>query len=467
MEENKNTQSRKTGRSWGYAVPFLSVLAILTVASFLIPLRPTRSYVEKRNLAEFPDFSWESLVSGNYFEDISTWFSDTFPGREGWLNVSSRMEELYGISDIYISGDVLTWEEQEPSAPDMSEPLSEETEATEQESTEETIRETIVMEEIEAPTTPVEEWGGVDAGEAENVAYGDKVIQVGDSLFGYMWHSSYNCGQYARMINSYVERTRGWGQDINVVVAPVPTAVGIMVEEEYQEQLHCAPQDAIIEDILANLDESIIPVNMFDTLVSHNSEYIYFRTDHHWTGLGAYYAYTEICKALGMEPAGLDCFEERDQGEFQGSLYYRAPRINSLTNDRVIAYEPKGEISMRIYESKYGGFDWPVVTDMTKSNVNSKYMAFLAGDHALTVITNDSIPDAPNCILVKDSFGNPAAAFFTQNYHNVYVVDYRYLHFTSLRYLVEDYDVSDVIFMNNLSALQVEEVIKEIAAITK
>lgn len=467
MEEKKKTQCGKTGRSWVYAVPFLSVLAILTVVAFIIPLRPTRSYAEKRNLAEFPDFSWEALSSGSYFEDITTWFSDTFPGREGWLDVSARMEELYGVSDVYISGDILTWDEPEPSVPDPTASAPEEEEQTEAESTEETVRETIVMEEIEAPTTPVEEWGGVDAGAADNVAYGDKVIQVGDSLFSYMWHSSYYCEQYARMINSYVERTREWGQDINVVVAPVPTAVGIMVEEEYQEQLHCAPQDAIIEDVLRNLDASVIPVNMFDTLVAHNSEYLYFRTDHHWTGLGAYYAYTEICEALGMEPAGLDSFEELDQGEFQGSLYYRAPRIGSLTNDRVIAYNPKGEISMRIYESKYGGFDWPVVTDMTKSNVNSKYMAFLAGNHALTVITNESIPDAPNCILVKDSFGNPTAAFFTQNYHNVYVVDYRQLQFTNLHYLVEDYDVSDVIFMNNLSALQVEDVIKQIALVTK
>ena len=71
----------------GHVIPFFIVLGVLTVASFIIPLRPTVSHIEKRNLAEFPEFSMEALTSGDYFDDISTWFSDTFPGREGWLAV--------------------------------------------------------------------------------------------------------------------------------------------------------------------------------------------------------------------------------------------------------------------------------------------------------------------------------------------------------------------------------------------
>ena len=83
----RNEQQKDTGLRW--AVPFLLTLAVLTVVSFIIPLRPTQSQSEKRNLAEFPAFSWDSLVSGDYFDDITLWFSDTFPGRENWLEVSN------------------------------------------------------------------------------------------------------------------------------------------------------------------------------------------------------------------------------------------------------------------------------------------------------------------------------------------------------------------------------------------
>ncbi|MBQ3537931.1 MAG: hypothetical protein IJA39_05045, partial [Clostridia bacterium] len=44
---------------------------------FIIPLRPTVSETEKRELAKFPEFSISSLISGDYFSGISTWFSDT------------------------------------------------------------------------------------------------------------------------------------------------------------------------------------------------------------------------------------------------------------------------------------------------------------------------------------------------------------------------------------------------------
>ena len=70
--------------------PFIWVLAILTIVSFIIPLRPTESYSERRELAEFPEFSVEALADGSYFSDITLWFSDTFPGRESWIGLSTR-----------------------------------------------------------------------------------------------------------------------------------------------------------------------------------------------------------------------------------------------------------------------------------------------------------------------------------------------------------------------------------------
>ena len=85
-------------------------------------------------------------------------------------------------------------------------------------------------------------------------------------------------------------------------------------------------------------------------------------------------------------------------------------------------------------------------------------MTFLAGDHALCVITNDSIPDAPNCVMVKDSFGNCFAPFLTQNYHKVYVLDYREYTQMGLTRFVDEYDIQDVILIPNLGATQSENV---------
>ena len=88
------------------AVPFFAVLFALTIVAFILPLRPTESASEKRKLTEFPAFSVDTLLSGEYFDGIGLWFSDTFPFRDYWLSVSARLGELHGINDVVIYGDI-------------------------------------------------------------------------------------------------------------------------------------------------------------------------------------------------------------------------------------------------------------------------------------------------------------------------------------------------------------------------
>ena len=459
--KHKKKKSRPQKPSPWYSVPFFVVMAVLTVVAFIIPLRPTQSYSEKRNLAEFPEFSVEALASGSYFDDITTWFSDTFPGRESWLEVSAAVSELHGWSDVVIHGDIQAGDPIPvvPKPGEGTEP--EETEPTEIPETTEPLPSTeapdFPMETIPPPTVPVEQWGGVDAGEDAEV-YLNSVIQVGDSAFIYFSFSEYYCNRYIKIVNEFAEAVKD--SDVNVVSAIPPTAVGVMVENEFMSKLNCSPQDQVIDYINGSLSEDVIGLDTYALLVGHNDEYIYFRTDHHWSALGAYYVYRGVCNSLGYDPAALDTFEELDQGEFKGSLYYKCNQSSKLRTDNVMAYVPAGEITTMIYNENGYGFAYDAVSDMSHADKGSKYMGFLAGDHPLVTITNDSIPDAPNCVLVKDSFGNCFAPFLSQTYHNVYVVDYRMYRAMGMTQFVEDFDIQDVIILPNLSAVQSEAVIK-------
>lgn len=458
MTENKQPRKPVKAR---FAIPFLVVLALLTIVSFIIPLRPTQSQSEKRNLAEFPEFSVEALLSGSYFDDISTWFSDTFPGREGWISLSTSIQELHGSSDVAIQGD-LPLSDEVPVVPDTppenvnTQPVETElppTQPAESEPLEESIPETEEPTvEVTQPSGDVAEWGGVDAGADAEIAYAESTIQIGDTVFNFCNFSQLGSDRYIRMTNNAAASLAD--KDVRLVSAPIPTSIGIMVEKEYQEKLHCAPQDEIIDYMHAGMDDSVIKVDMYQTLVDHNDEYIYFRTDHHWTARGAYYAYAEICTALGYEPAPLDSYEEWDMGEFIGSLYGSAAHPSKLQKDNVYAYIPQGDIEFLICQDGKNGFDWPLLTDMSNKEANTKYMTFLAGDHALSIATNNSLPDAPNCVVIKDSYGNPVIPFLTQNYNKVYVIDYRKYRVLSLAEFVEKYEIDDVIFMNNLTAAQ-------------
>ena len=457
----KKTPMRRKDPGIGYVIPFFAVLVVLTVVSFIIPLRPTVSYIEKRALAEFPEFSVESLASGDYFDDITTWFSDTFPGRETWLELASYTKSFHGNSDIMIGAEDDKFEEPEqPELPETEPPTEELTEAPTEagdptQTEPPTEAPTIVLEEEgTAPSAPVEEWGGVDAGNNE-VTKSGTVIQIGDSLFTKEYFNTTYSGRYVTVVNGVAAKYAD--RSVRVVSAAPPQAISVMVEPEYMDKLGSADQAEIMAYFNENLSEDVYFVDTVSLLREHNDEYIYFRTDHHWTALGAYYVYEAICEQLDLEPAALEDFEHWDQGRFIGSLYYKAPKTKALKEDVVYAYNPIGDMTTRIYKESGSSFEHTVLTDMSKSNANAKYMTFLAGDHPLVRVINNDLPDAGNVLVIKDSFGNAMAPFFTMNYHKVYIVDYRY-YSESMSTLIKSFEIDDVIFLPNVSEIQTKAV---------
>lgn len=423
-------------------IPFFLTLAVLTVVSFIIPLRPTQSQMEKRNLAQFPEFSVEALTSGTYFDDITTWFSDTFPGRESWLTLSSNIASLHGHSDFAIAGDLPVVETVPVEIPKPTQPEEPDTSTPE------------VPDVREATTEPTEAgWGGVDGGnDAEIELGGGTVIQIGDAAFNAVGFSQVYSNKYAETLSNFADYAAEKG--VRTISAPAPTAVGILVEPEFQEKLGCADQNATIQYFHGLMSDNVLKVDTYSALVEHNDEYIYFRTDHHWTALGAYYAYEAICEAAGFDAVPLEDFQEWDQGEFEGSLYWKAPNRRKLRLDNVMAYIPPGDIETLVTTGTSGGHEAPLLADMTQRETNTKYLTFLGTDYALTTVTNNSIPDAPTCIVVKDSFGNALVPFLSQCYHKVYAIDYRKFQGSPLRFLIDTYDVDDVIFAPYVIATQ-------------
>ena len=458
MKDQKNKKAL-------YAAPFFVVLIILTVVAFIIPLRPTRSYSEKRSLAKFPEFSAEALASGSYFDDISTWFSDTFPGRESWIEGSILLQSLHGHSDVTIHGQIKNNSEELPTVPAETEPPVTEIPQTEPaaESMPTVPAETAPpatrppLELNEMPDAPVEEWGGVDAGASAAFIKGT-MIQIGDTAFNIFTSSQRASDKYASILNQLADILEPKG--VRVISAMAPQAVGIMVEQKYMKQLYCDDQEAALDYILSQMNDKVVKVDAFHRLVEHNDEYLYFRTDHHWTALGAYYAYQEICAEAGMEAAPLENFEVWDQGDFTGTLYYESTKRKNLRIDTCIAYNPPGNLTTYITDDKYGTFETEVLTDMSEAGNHSKYYVFLYGDNALTEIINHDIPEGKNCVVVKDSFGNPLVPFLTQNYHKVYALDFRLYKTMNLQEFVEAYEIDDVIFGHMLGMSQSDDVNK-------
>lgn len=411
-------------------IPFLAVLALLTVVSFIIPLRPTVSESEKRELTKFPAFSAETLLSGEYFDEITLWFSDTFPGRESWLNVASYTESLHGYSEIsVVEGNFVD---------ELLNPVAQET-----------TENTETQEATPTPEPTPEGWGGIDAGEDAEIHMGG-IIQIGDSAFNRLGYSVDCSKKYTKSLSNLGDLLAEQG--VRLISAPAPTAIGILVEEQYLKKLDSADQNATLAAMHDPMSENVITVDTVSALLEHNDEYLFFRTDHHWTALGAYYAYEAVCEALGMEARPLDDFEAWDKGRFIGSHYGKVMYPLKLEADYLTAYIPPQEIQAYIHYD-HGWEEGELLRDIPDEKIHSKYLTFLGSDYKLMKLVNEEITDDSTCLIVKDSYGNCFAPFVTQNYHTVYVMDYR-KNTMPLTQFCEKYEVDDVWFSPYLIATQ-------------
>ena len=453
-KQQKNTggkPGRLVKRRLFAAALFFSVLFGMTAAAWYLPARPTVSQREKRELAQIPEFSLSSLADGSYFRGIELWFSDTFPGRDGWVKTNLFLKNLYGRSDVVIYGEIRQSDQVPVPTP---EPAVESVPAAAPPEAGEPAPATPAPTETPEPSFEPEDpvWMGVDVEEADLIRTG-AVIQVDNRAFEYTGFSQYYSGVFADMVNRAAGILKEQGRG-NVYSVVLPTSTTVMLPRDFRERVSCIPEEDVFEYMYGLMNEDVITVDVLSALLQHNNEYVYFYGDHHWTALGAWYGYAQWARSAGKEPVGLDAYTERVFEPFYGSLYYQANQSARITVDTVYAYEPKGNV--RLYLSfdtndtkEHPGYEYPLLTDVRGTD---KYLCFLGGDVPLATFVNDDIQDGSACLLLKDSNGNVFSYYLTAHYQYVYVVDYRKYRHRTLREFAEMYDVDDMIFC--FSALQ-------------
>lgn len=206
----------------------------------------------------------------------------------------------------------------------------------------------------------------------------------------------------------------------------VPTSSEFYTPADYHTGSHS--QRTAINMIYDGLKDNIIPIDAYDQMLQHYEEYIYFKTDHHWTGLGAYYGYVAFCKDSGQEALPLSEYEEHDLGPFYGYLYSYGEGKAAIKADNVTVYRPKDyEASAWIYPDsvKSGGYQMHLLATTWNPDSNEKYMAFSGGDAPLMQITS-GVKNGKKILVIKDSFAKALLPHLANNYEYVYEVDPRH-----------------------------------------
>lgn len=259
-------------------------------------------------------------------------------------------------------------------------------------------------------------------------------------LFG--WYES-GAADYASAIKAFKEKT----PEFTVYSMVVPNHTEFALPRRLNDEVGTMVQADNIKAIYSNYtDSEVKPINCYNALCDHINEYIYFNTDHHWTGLGAYYAYTAFCEQTGQTPLKLSDCEENTIPDFEGTLYDPAYQ-NGL--DTVYWWQfPYETHAMRQDNPGEDLYRTTVFYEQEGSGLYS-YGVFIWGDAPLFVCYNDELNNGKKIAVVKESYGNAFAPFLTNNYEEVHVVDMRYFEGSLTDYMKEN-DIDEVIFVNNV-----------------
>lgn len=448
--QRRKRERRLRRKRLEYKVSTFSVLLLMLVFGgmgiyMVTGTRSTVSQVEKRNLTQFPEFSWSSYFSGEFTNGVTQWFDDTVPNRDSLKNAGISCKNVFGLRG---TEDVTFVNQPKPVRPieddedDPYESLSVETTPTPSTAPvnpDQPTQETVPSQ----PTQPAEteedprDYTGEDA-EADWEENGLLIVNQDNhwrcmELFGGGGGSL-----YAQTLNDLYDQV---GDRCTIYSMPAPLASEFYVPAQYKE--YSASQVKCFDTVHKKLNPGIVALNICPILAKHTEEPIYCRTDHHWMPLGAYYASQAFCKAANVPVPDLkDYTQDKNEG-FVGTMYAFSgdSRIKDDPEDFVF-YVPKAD-----YETFYYGKDFDYIGRgnlINETDAPNSYLMFLGGD-TYSVKVKTAVKNGRKLVLIKDSYGNAEVPFYTSSFEEIYVVDLRYFR-RNLVTFIDSMGITDVLF---------------------
>jgi|GEM_PF-2854525 len=401
--------------------------SIALILSFLV-LTCANVFIAKGN-AEAPDNGlYAKLLSKTYFNHIlSPLRGDTFlaSGYTGNTPESLQDDRLDATAP---DDDPLTPVDEDPTpvgpdVPDDVDPV----EPVEDEPTE-------PPEQVAAPVT--------------FYSKRSNVLIVNDCILEYAGSVPSIAENYARAVNAVADKYEG---KANVYCLVAPTHFEFTEYTEYKNL--AADQKAGIDNLYAHLNDNVTSIDAYHELLMHRDQYLYFRSDHHWTTLGGYYAYRAFMKVLGDKPHEIAEYEERSYDDFLGYLYYVA-KCDTVKNnpDTVYYYMPIVDTTCEAwnYDSNNNIYS-SGASVINESNGGSayynRYLVFLGGDNALMKITNNEATTDRKLLITKDSYANAFIPWLVPHFSEIYVVDPRHYQ-GSFADLVDENNIDNILIMN-------------------
>ena len=377
LENNQNKPRRRSSpykrnrRLQGKYLSWLLIGAIVLclAAGFVVKDREF-SDSENRRLAQWPEFSVSAILDGSYLKGMGNYIADQFPGRDGWISLNLKLNQLLGqkeSSGVYLCED-------------------------------------------------------------------DYLMQI---------PAEPNHEQHERnlkAINTFAEKH----PDLNMVMTVAPNAVTVLADK--------LPENAPVRDQIADLyhiADTLTGVKVVDvtqTLKAHSKEYLYYRTDHHWTSLAAYYAFQTIAPELDITPPNLDEYTIYPVSTtFEGTLSSKSGSHSAL--DTVEIMVPKSGVEYYVTYNSDNNTNICSLYHRAALDVKDHYTVFFGGNYSRVDITT-TVNRERNLLVFKDSYANCMIQFLYPYFDHIVMIDPRY-YYDNVEHVITSRSITDVLFLYN------------------
>lgn len=366
------------------ATLLVGCIALMLVLGLLIKDKDF-SENENRGLAQFPKISFGAVWDGSILSDFSDYVADQFPGRDLWMTLNLKMNQLLGqkeVSGVYL------------------------------------CEEDYLMQ---VPSTP-----------------NDK--QVSRNL---------------EAVNTFASIYT----DLNMVMTVAPNAVTIHADKLPEN----APVRSQKEDLRA-IQKQLVGVNFVDVtsaLMSHKDEYLFYKTDHHWTSLAAGYAWQEIAPILNVTPMTMEDYTVYPVSTtFEGTLSSKSGSHSA--EDTVEIYVPNTQIDYYVAYPD-GGKEICSLYNREALDQKDHYTVFFGGNYSRLDISTTA-NTGKNLLMFKDSYANCLIQFLYPHFDHITMIDPRY-YYDNVDLVIKSEGITDVLFLYNLDTFHTDTSLADVLTI--
>lgn len=251
------------------------------------------------------------------------------------------------------------------------------------------------------------------------------------------------------VMNKIAKYINNFSKNYNTYCLISPTSITIN-KDKLPNFVNGDLEEKTLGEFYSLLDDSIITIDVLDALKSKSDEYLFYKTDHHWTTLGAFYAYQEFCETLRLEPTtAKDYNVEKASSSFYGTLFSKGnfkfakpDSINLFTlkdgTDIEVDYVFSDRITDTLYEREY-------------LDKKDKYGVFLDNNHPLVKIKTGA-NTGKKIAIIKDSYAHSFIPFLISHYDEIHMIDLRQFKGSINSYLKEN-ELEDVVLLYNMKSV--------------